>query len=368
MEGALQPKEKGLCPHGNFPASCSKCRAVTKLDIYRENLSGSTQKYRGKANIRYEKGGERRVAKYATRAREAEGLDNIAGLAREARLLEKLADTELVPRVADFKMYPNERKARLLLEEIPGVSLDHMPVTERRAFVNAHAQEIILKTAEALQRVNDAGVHVVDINEGTFMFDKKEDGDFDVRILDLELGCDETETVSEGFERARSFMERNDPSYNLAVTTGTMPKTLNALKTSEMYRWAKTLGQYIFPRLPLHAVVAPERQAAYEAYLAKLEDGLREKTTRDVKRQFSRLHPERDAKTIAEGEAVYVTKMLKWQLANEVRYASLPFTLPDVLNTNGVTLDARTINFLERCLSYDPADRPEDFGTLLQSA
>lgn len=344
------------------PVHQERAAKITKrLEVAREDVSQFTQRSRGKANIRYEKGGEHLFAKYVTR--QAEGLDNIAGLAREARLLEKLADTGLVPTVKDFKMYPNEQKARLLLEELPGTSLDHMPSKERREFVERAPEAIVRKTAEALQRVNDEGVHVVDINEGTFLFDQKPDGDVDVRVLDLELGYDEAEGVGEGLKRALKFISRGDPAY--CVSPETSARTVEGLKKAEMFRWAKMLSHYVFPRRPTGLAIPKERKAEYDTYIAQVRDDIEKRAVQAIRKDFSFLKSERDAAKIAAGENAYVERMLPYTLENELRTASLPFTLPDVLKANNVTLDARTTAFLAQCLSYDPAMRPENFHALL---
>ncbi len=351
-----------MCTMERPPVPQERTAKITKrLEVAREDVSQMTQHSRGKANIRYEKGGEHLFAKYVTR--QAEGLDNIAGLAREARLLEKLADTGLVPTVKDFKMYPNEQKARLLLEELPGMSLDHMPSKERREFVEHAPDVIVRKTAEALQRVNNEGIHVVDINEGTFLFDQNADGDVDVRVLDLELGYDETEGVGEGLERALKFISRGDPAY--CVSPEASARSVEELKKAEMFRWAKMLSQYIFPRRPVEVTVPAERKTEYDAYIARVHGDIEKRVAREIQRAFTRLKPERDAMEISGGEDAYVQKKLPYTLKNELRTASLPFTLPDVLKANNVTLDASATAFLAQCLSYDPTMRPENFHALL---
>jgi len=174
-------RDKSFCEHGNFSKSCSKCKATTVLGIKREDLSGDVQRERGKRNIRYDVEGKRMIAKYIDK--QPEDSDNIARLSRERRLLGRLADTGVVPQVIDFKEYERER-ARLLLEEIPGTSIDHMPRKERAEFIKNHTEDIVRVTAQSLQKILEHGVHIVDINEGTFLFE--ENGDkLSARLVDF---------------------------------------------------------------------------------------------------------------------------------------------------------------------------------------
>lgn len=182
------PLERGseFCAHGNIAINCDTCNAKPSvLGIDRADISGST------------------------------------------------------------KVYPNEQKARLLLKEIPGRSFDRMEKSERAYFLAQHANELIHETARALTALRDAGVHVVDINEGTFIFDE-ENGELVTRIVDLELGYDEQGDTQEGRDRALAFLTKNDFALRTAAEKGApLPATTETITKSEMFRWAVAMGNIL---------------------------------------------------------------------------------------------------------------------------
>lgn len=93
--------------------------------------------------------------------------DTIAGLRKEKRILNTLADTGVTPRVGDLKIYPNEKRARLIIEQIPGVSLDRMNEKQSEQFLKEEAELTVYSTANALHKVHQKGILLVDLNAHT---------------------------------------------------------------------------------------------------------------------------------------------------------------------------------------------------------
>jgi serine/threonine protein kinase len=362
-------KDKHLCVHGNFARTCAECNKRNLLKITRWPISHN--RYRNKKNVRYETSESgRMIAKYVG---PNEGrYNNYLGLQREFKLLNKLRNTNLVPKVLDYKTYPDTEKprARLLLEELPGKSVDFMSLADRREFVTNHAQSIIIETARALETINALGVHVVDINEGTFLFDTV-DAELTVKILDLEMGYDTEENSDHDFEQAAVFLANNDPAYDRG--SNDIPRSQAALAKSEMYLWAHTLMRYIAPRPTLadrDKIPSPAcLTTSYRDYLEKIIPSLEGKLTRDARRQFTKLkiNDPSDAKKIEAGESKFITDYVQSRLPVEIHFASLAYTLPLSLETAGIQLDTNIVHFLMRCLSYNLDDRPTNFSDLLNN-
>lgn len=367
LEYGTSPEKRGFCEHGNNPSTCKKCNLKTPKNIAREDLSGYIQVARGKRNIRYERSGDSVIAKYVTL--EKEGRNNVEGLVREATLLQKLQSTGITPRVIGFKRYPStERpKARLLLEELPGTSLDRMSSENRERFIQKHAQEIVQKTAAALATIAHEGIHVVDINEGTFLFEETNDGT-KVRVLDFELGYDEADGVDDTLVNAERFLGKRDPAYSLNEES--MPHNTDTLTRTELYRWASILKDLFVPHIPTKVSSETESETTFRDYMSRIEPLIRERALTKVRSAFAEIqgYGEDFAEIINAGEAEYIENHLPGEIDLETHNAQLPFTLPEALIEGDVKLDAGTVSFLSRCLSYIPDQRPRSFAELANAS
>lgn len=364
MERGTSPEGRGFCEHGNNPSTCKACNVNTVKGITRKDLSGYIQAGRGKKNIRYERSGEAAIAKYVTLKKE--GPNNINRLAHEAALLQKLQSTGITPRVIDFKRYQSteQPKARLLLEELPGTSLDHMRPEEQQVFVQEHAQKIVEKTAATLARIAHEGIHVVDINEGTFLFKEKND-DIEVYVVDFELGYDETEGIGDALISAEVFLGQRDPAYSMHEKE--MPRDVDTLTRAELYRWASMLQHLFVPHIPTEISFKIEEQAAFHDYMNHIRPLVHNRALAKVRRAFAEMREygsDDFAEIIGTGEDTYIESHLPYEISLEVREAQLPFTLPEALAQSNIKLDERTIDFLSRCLSYIPSQRPRNFAEL----
>ncbi len=354
-------RDKSLCEHGNFSKSCSKCKATTVLGIQREDLSGDTRRERGKRNVRYEKDGARMIAKFIDR--QPEGSDNIARLAREKRLLDVLADTGVVPKVIDYKEYGNDR-ARLLLEEIPGTSIDHMPRKERGDFLKRQGETVVRETAQSLQKIRDQGVYVVDVNEGTFMFNEAGDGHLETRLVDFELGYDPEGGSVDELKDSFSFVKKNDFGFALAAQEGEpLTEDTALLAKCEMHRWARMMERVFIARYA-KVEIPHEQSEEYAAYRARIRP-IVEKTLRDrAVNSFTRIQKgqkDADRRYLDMGEDGYVEWSLKHGLEAGIDLQCVKFTFPQLCRANGVTLSEKSMDFIAKCLSLDIEERPSSF-------
>lgn len=354
-------KEKSFCEHGNFVKSCSKCSTKNILGVQREDLSGDVQRERCKRNVRYEKDGKRMIAKYVDK--QPEDSDNIARLAREKRILDELSDTGVVPKVIDYKRYENDR-ARLLLEEIPGISIDHMPKKERTAFLQRHAEDVVRQMAESLQKVRDRGVYIVDVNEGTFLFDEGDDGRLTTRLLDFELGIDKSSSADE-LKDSFSFVKKNELGFSLAEQEGTsLTEDTALLAKCEMHRWAKTMERIVVDRYAKIEIPA-DQMAGYQQYRERVKPVV-DKLLRDrATKYFATMQARQEAtdrRYLDMGEDGYIAWSLKAGLESAITQQCVKFTFPGLCRTNGVALSEKSMNFIAQCLSMDINERPSSFA------
>lgn len=341
----------------------------TLLGIEREDLSGATQRERAKKNIRYDIDGKRMVAKYVDRL--LVGTNNIARLLREKALLEKVSETSLVPKVLDFKMYGTKR-ARLLLEEVPGTSIDRMDRVYRQKFVQEHAQDIVQESAKALQRLRDLHVYVVDVNQGTFLYDERADGSLETRVVDFELGYDADTKDPKNLHGSLSFLARGDFGFSLANLEGKhIEETESTLAKAEMHQWGLMIYTTCIQKFG-SVTIPPEQREAYAEFRARIaplvDTELRSRAEQAFERKFSSVSPEqreRDAEKITAGKDAFVASYLKSMREAAMLYECRSFTFPSDCVRNDIHLSPVQIQFIQRCLSADVHARPEDFHDLL---
>lgn len=358
-------KDKTLCQHGNFHKTCSKCSATNVLGVQREDLTGDAQRERGKRNVRYEKDGKRMIAKYIDK--QPEDSDNIARLVREKKILDVLSDTGLVPKVIDYKEYGNDH-ARLLLEEIPGTSIDHIPRKERGEFLKRRGEEVVNETAESLQKIRERGVYIVDVNEGTFLFHEAENGHLETRLVDFELGYDVSDGDPEELKDSFSFVKKNDFGFALAKQEG-RPLTEDAalLAKCEMHRWARMMER-IFINRYAKVEIPPEQATEFAEYRARIQPVVEQTLGDRAKRHYATMQKaqrETDRKYIDMGEEGYVAWSIKAGIESAITQQCVKFTFPQLCRTNEVTLSEKSMDFIAKCLSIDIDERPSSFQEFL---
>lgn len=351
-----------FCVHRNFATSCGQCNGTQEVfGVQRKDLSSAMQRYRNKTNVRYEQKGVALFAKSVTK--QVAGSADIAGLAREAHLLKKAAASGIVPEVVDFKIYPDTQtqKARLLLKEIPGVSFDNMTSNEKRSLLADHGLDVIHDTAQALVALAQVGVHVVDINAGTFMFHKTEHG-METRVLDLELGYDDTKDEPEELQRAFNFLRGADPA--MRVTPNLTP-TKEVVAKMEVHRWAMTMLNMFFPYLPPSLKVAPDREAEYATYLNAILPQEESRNRSLAEAQYNAFIPGKNDDQLTLGKEAYVARFVAEKRHRTQGDAAKFFALPSLFAGKGIALDERTVDFLSRSMSPFIEERPSSFDELL---
>jgi serine/threonine protein kinase len=358
-------KDKGICEHGNFPKTCSKCSTTAILGVQREDLTGAAQRERGKRNVRYEKDGKRMIAKYIDK--QPEDSDNIARLVREKKILNVLSDTGLVPKVIDYKEYENDR-ARLLLEEIPGTSIDHMPRKERGEFLKQRSEDVVHETARSLQKIRERGVYIVDVNEGTFLFHEAENGHLETRLVDFELGYDVSDGDPEELKDSFSFVKKNDFGFALAEQEGRpLTEDVALLAKCEMHRWARMMER-IFINRYAKVEIPPEQATEFAEYQGRIQSVVEQTLGDRAKRHYATMQKtqrETDRKYIDMGEEGYVAWSIKLGMESAITQQCVKFTFPQLCRTNGGTLSEKSMDFIAKCLSIDIDERPSSFQEFL---
>ncbi|NQV12510.1 hypothetical protein HQ524_04055 [Candidatus Uhrbacteria bacterium] len=336
------------------------------MGIKREDYTGDIQLTRGKQNIRYERDGESAFAKIVTTHDGSR--ENLTRLKREKHALDKLRDTGIVPKVISFKEY-GEDKARLLLEELPGESFDHMPWQERAKFAKQHAQEIVSETGKSLHKIHNSGVFVVDVNVGTFLFDAEADDALGVHVLDLELAHDADSDDEESLRDSIDHFKRNDLGFTLAKQEGTtLPEDEELLMKAELYRWAKTMKKILIHRYP-ELEIPTSKQEQLEAYLERIRPVLEEDLIRKAGGLFKRVQArgnEQDVNVIARGLEDFSSNYIKKNIDNALNGASSDFNFTELCEANGIDLPVQYSEFISQCLSMDIDSRPDSFEELIQ--
>jgi len=240
----------------------------TKFGFQRENLSGMIQGIRGKKNIRYTNlDGKEFFTKYINQQESKR--DNITGLKKEKQILDSLSGTGVTPKAGELKIYPNEQRARLIMEQMPGVSIDKMDEMQSEEFFKEKVETTIYSTADALDKIHQNGVLLVDVNEGSFLLDKKDDK-IQTRVVDFELAVDLINGAPEDREAAFQWYSSKDIGLRLDEQVDYLDSEV--LKKAEINRWARTLTERIigFTDVSASVELSQEKQKEFDALKIKV--------------------------------------------------------------------------------------------------
>ncbi|MDA1038295.1 MAG: hypothetical protein O2877_01235 [bacterium] len=342
-----------------------------KLGFLRADLSEGIQRFRGKANIKYRTPDGRAIfAKYVTK--QDGQRDNLAGLKREKHLLDKLAHTGVVPKTDEIKTY-GERKSRLIMEQVPGSSLDRKEMRSEQARENAEA--ILRSTARALGTAHENGVALVDVKEGNFLVDQKDDGEVSAKVIDFELGVDLDTLDPSEVENSMRFLHEvtnKDVGIQFDKMRGNETSTADMLKKADMHLWAQAMTRWL---LPTHSGLvadyrkpeglSEEKENAYQAAVEDVSSILMERADEKGQRDYKR---RKVAGMLKEGqtEETFIT-FNKHMAQGRAREIALSTILPEKLQEKGIDLSPELVNFLQRALSHRMEERPSSFSELTQS-
>lgn len=358
------------------PNSRNKQRRRKILGIERDDYTGTIQRYRDKKNISYKlKDGKEVFAKYVSDQGNG-AINNLEGIRNEVEILHKLEDTEITPKVIQFKEYPSHKKARLVTEKVSGTSLDRLTITESEK--ETIIENCILSTATSLQIIHERGIYIVDINEGTFLVNQNGE---DCKIVDFEFAIDSSNTSENQLAVALNF--RKPLKYKSLDYP--IPLTVENVQRKEMYIWAKTmldfiakiykLGDLIEMEIPLENIPQEEREKIQEEVTRireKIMPEIIEKATRytqkeeiviKIKSAFERRH--NPSQTFEEFVNEQIIKESEKTASKIINTVIIKLTLRHKLEKFGIKIPSKIISFLERCLDLDPNNRPNSFNDIL---
>lgn len=335
----------------------------TRLGYAVIDLSGSVQASRGKENKIYHDviTGQQYFAKYIDQ-QSTSRFDDIQGIAKEKRLLDHLASTGVVPRTSALRIYPSQRKARLLMEVCPGQSFDNPQLASN---LDLHQKvDVIMSTAESLQKVRQAQVVVGDLNPGTFLVDTSQSQP-SCTILDLEIGQHLADPPQE-LAALASWCSAADRGARLSLDQ--QPHLPTLVKQIEVYRWAKVMAEWLLgdQETWTNADLNPQQEQELQSIETYLGPSLRQ----DIEQRLRHLY---DTYYRSSYESHLIDETVDQFIQAEIgpEYAKgLTSVAPSVyfeaqLDHQQLNLPTRLVHYLKQCLQANPSLRPTNFQPLL---
>lgn len=340
-----------------------KDKKPVRLGFKRKDISGFVQKIRGKQNVKYETPeGEKIFAKYASRQ---EGYrDTIAGLQREKRILDKLSQTGTVPKVGDLKIYPQGYRARLLMGQVDGNSLDSDFMKEEGGYARQHPQELILSTAQAHRKVLDMGVAVVDVNAGTYLIQQNQDG-LSTNLVDFELACDLDNSSPDELQGSFNWYRTKDFGLRITRIDSVTAADIDILRQSDIHLWAEITAEWLLGPSAFwgDVPVSPEKQAQFQTATETVKPIVENETIDRAKKDYQDMIAR--GQEWKGGEQNYIDYELQHSAPHKMMEALIGVTFEDRLKAKGIQLPQPTVDFISKALSYDIRERPASFDALL---
>lgn len=337
-------------------------RKKTVLGFEREDFGGIIQRARGKENIRYvSPKGQEFFTKYVN---QQEGKrDNIAGLKNEKHFLDLLADSGVTPKTSELKVYPNEKQARLSIEQVPGISLDKMNDEQSEEFLKEKAEATIHSTAEALEKIHQKNVLLVDVNEGSFLLNKK-DGNISTHVVDFELAVDLSKKMPEDNESAFRWYAHKDLALTLDEKID--HHDIEVLKKAEVSLWARTLAEKMigFSDISKSVELPLEKQEQFDAMKVKISPALEKQVIERAKKdyEYQSKIPKEDRFYDLPTEEDFIQKEMERELPRKIEEELLGLTLEEKMKTKGIVVSKKSLDFMARALSWELKDRPTNFS------
>lgn len=334
----------------------------TKLGFQRRDNSSYIQKVRDKQNIEYV-GPEGRpfFAKYCNLQ---EGNRNtIAGLINEKKILDKLENSGVSPSPGEIKLYPsteNPRRARFLMESLPGIPLSQQEINRDSQFAQERADEVVGKSAEAYQIIHGENVVHVDVVPRNLMLEHDQDsGEIGVKIVDFELGVDLDEADQDEMNQALKWYAGKD----LGLSIKEVDASPQLLKKAEIHQWARMMAEWLIgPSYKWEDLKIPDAEEMTEIQ-SEAAENVKEQAIARAKKYYQRQK--------GSPEEMSLEDHIRWELKGSYRYelaeALLSDTFEERLVEQGIELDNKTVQFLKRALSLDLEKRPENFKKLLEA-
>jgi serine/threonine protein kinase len=351
-------------------------RISKKMGIERIDYTGYIQKNRNKKNISYTlRDGREIFAKFAKNENDQnEGI--LEGMRREAEILRKLEDTGITPKVIQIKEYPNKKMTRLVTEKISGTSIDRLEIKKNQE--SEIIGNIIVSTAESLQKIHEQGIYVIDVNIGTFLVNEQGK---DAKLVDFEHAIDSSNSSEKEVNEAIKFRYSGIGD----VIGFDTPEGVTGLRKKEMYTWAKTMLNLIEEKTGSQDILrmdfniqelTEDDRTKYEEYLNLIEEKIRNYAKKMIdkaiagksKEQLSAwINPNKDtSKSFDEFLEEFKKTEIERAVKNYLNTALIKITLKYKLKNLGIELPEKTLQFLQKCLNSDYNNRPDSFSELLQ--
>jgi hypothetical protein len=332
------------------------------LGFTKKDVSGFTQKVRAKRNVEYTSpSGEQFFAKYATL--QPDRRNNIEGLKREKQFLDRLAPTGVVPKAGELKIYPNEQKARLLLEMVAGESLDSGG--NLGFYLKAHPEETIQSTAEAHSKVLEKDVAVVDVNQGTYLLNRK-DGELNVKVLDLELAVDLNQLGEDDKQRALRWYQGHDIWLRMREGNISDYELQSLIRREDIHHWAIATSEWLLgSRANWEArPSSPDKIERYNLHAEMVQPIIEAELRAKAAESYDKYSPEPKS---PEQRARMIEHEVDSMSKFSEREALSGLLLEDQLKAKGINLPPEMVRFMEEALDPDIDERPESFDELTAS-
>lgn len=328
----------------------------------RTDWSDLVQLARNKQNIEYTSlDGNRFFAKYC---RLQEGDENtIEGLENEKKILDKLKTTGVTPRAGEIKYYPNKerpKKARLLIQSLDAISLDHFHIREDSQFIQENASRVTRSVLQAYKTIHEAGVLQIDVNPGNIMLQDGENGP-EARLVDFEHGLifenvDTPEVIS-AFEWLKS-------SGDFGLRNSDCAENVENLKRTEIYRIVRTVTGWLLGPVREWKDMSSsfEGNQDYLRLVEEVKPGLEAEIDQYARELYQEI--EELGLPFIGGEQAFVEARIKQHLPLRISEATIPITLSARLEERGIHLDKDVLGFLTSALNPDLSKRPSDFSQL----
>lgn len=329
----------------------------------RDDKTGMVQRYRGKQNVIYrDPTGNKLFAKYVSQRPDIQR-DDIAGMRQEKIILDYLRPTGVVPQSGELKIYPNEQRARLLLEKVDGASLDRPEL--REDLLSRHELEpAIRSTAHSLEIIHAQGVLLGDVNPGSFIVNEQ-DGQFETKVVDFEHAHVIDQASGEEIERLAQWYRAKDfGARHLEAGTDQLDQ-IEMLRKSEMHLWGWTMAEFalgdsfLWPEVELTAEQLQGVQDIERDFGPSLQQEIVEK----AKESYARYEATDPDSYWAKngGEEAYIQSEINTEYKYALLRATAGVTFAARTKQAGIDLHEEVVEFISSTLSPYPQQRPSNF-------
>lgn len=288
-------------------------------------------------------------------------VNGVEGLKNEFDLLNRLQESGVTPRPLLLKVSPDEKEAHLALKVVPGVSLDQHP--ELLADFVARFNDVVSVSSRALTKVHQAGVFILDINAGTFLYEGLMDSSADLKVYlaDFELGITEDRLRDPNIQkklkdRLGSFF---DVGFDMAKSKPDFAIDVSVLRKMEQTNMVRGfLDQVLGERLvypPRFDALEPKDQEEYRRNAEFIWNYSKERSVKRLRGMYD-ISPSLNS-VMSKDE--FVQERLGEEMQLDLQHANLSLFLPYYFKDAGINIDPKVMSFLQQTQALDFTERPE---------